>query len=66
MLDFHDPLVVAPLFLILVFFEHCFKFGVLLAVVVGVSDPYIKKGILTSSPESSGTNVETGVVVSVG
>ena len=66
MLDFHDPLVVAPLFLVLVFFEHSFKFGILLAVVVSVCDAYIEKGVLASSPEPSGTNVEAGVVVDVG
>ena len=66
MLDFHDPLVVASLFLDLVFFEHSFRFGILLAVVVSVRDAYIEKGVLASSPESSGTNVEAGVVVDVG
>ena len=66
MLDFHDPLVVAPLFLVLVFFEHSFKFRILLAVVVSVRDAYIEEGVLASSPEPSGSNVEAGVVVGVG
>ena len=39
---------------------------VLLAVVIRVRDAHVEKGVLASSPESSGTNVETGIVVCVG
>ena len=66
MLDFHNPLVVAPLLLFLVFFEDPFKLGVLLAVVISICDAYVEIGVLASPPEPSGPNVKVGVVVVVG
>ena len=66
MLNFHDPAVVFPLLLCLVFFQNRLETRVLLAYVIWVGDAHIKKRVLPSSPKSSGSYVEARIVIGVG
>ena len=66
MLNFHDPAVVFPLLLCLVLFQDRLQTRILLANVIWVGDPHIKKRVLSSSPKSSGSYVEARIVIGVG
>ena len=63
MFDFHDPLVVFGLFLLLVLAKERFEFRVLLAIVVGVGETNIEERVLPWSPESTCSDVQTSVIV---
>ena len=65
MFDFHDPLVVFGLFLLLMFTKDRFEFRVPLAIVVSVGDTNIKERVLPWSPESTCSDVQTSVIVCV-